>query len=88
MAIKKTDWAAVLRIVPHIDICMKGADPLAQSGCLNQGPIILEFEVRSTQVRHVVPTHTGAHDNVMRFPHQSQFGSFILFRHLIHLLSF
>jgi Cu(I)/Ag(I) efflux system membrane protein CusA/SilA len=33
-------------------------------------------------MRHVAPTDTDAHDNLMCFPHQSQFGSFVLNRRL------
>jgi hypothetical protein len=49
---------------------------------------MLELEVRRCLVDTVQATWTRPHDNVARLPDQYHMGSFVLFLHLIHLLSF
>jgi len=48
---------------------------------------MLELEVRRCLVDTVQATWTRPHDNVACLPDQYQMGSFVLFLHLIHLLS-
>ena len=51
--------------------------------------VLFKFEIgRGLLTCTVIAANTHAHDDITYFPDRSQFGSFVVFLHFIHLLSF